>query len=129
MVRLTFSGCHQFFNIKCRQSGLVPNCVVLVVTIRALKMHGGGPPVTAGAPLSFEYTNENVPLVQAGCANMCHHIRNANKFGVPVVVAINMFTSDTPAEIAAVKQAALEAGAFDAVLSNHWYTHHFIVLV
>jgi formyltetrahydrofolate synthetase len=113
-------GMEKFFNIKCRQSGLVPNCVVLVVTVRALKMHGGGPTVTPGAPLDFAYLSENVPLVAEGCANMCHHIRNANKFGVPVVVAINRFSTDSPAEIACIREAALGAGAFDAVMANHW---------
>jgi formyltetrahydrofolate synthetase len=64
--------------------------------------------------------NENVPLVAEGCANMCHHIRNANKFGVPVVVAINRFSTDSPDEIACIREAALGAGAFDAVMANHW---------
>ena len=93
---------------------------MLVVTVRALKMHGGGPAVTPGAPLDFAYTSENLELVRAGCANMQHHIRNANKFGVPVVVAVNHFTSDTDAEVAVVRDAAKEAGAYDAVLARHW---------
>ena len=113
-------GMEKFFNIKCRYSGLTPNAVVLVATVRALKMHGGGPNVTAGAPLDDAYVNENLPLVEAGCANMQHHIRTARKYGVPVVVAINKFSSDTAAEIAAVQQKAREAGAFDAVLADHW---------
>ena len=83
-------------------------------------MHGGGPNVTAGAPLDDAYLSENLPLVEAGCANMQHHIRTARKYGVPVVVAINKFSTDTPAEIAAVQQKAREAGAFDAVLADHW---------
>jgi len=113
-------GMEKFFNIKCRYSGLVPNAVVLVATIRALKMHGGGPKVTAGAPLAPEYTEENLELLEAGCINMVAHIENALKFGVPVVVAINRFKDDTPAEVDLVRRIALEAGAQDAVMSNHW---------
>lgn len=110
----------KFFNIKCRYSGLVPNCVVLVATVRALKMHGGGGAVVAGNPIPEEYTSENLELVRKGVCNMQHHIRSALKYGVPVVVALNKFTSDTQAEIDIVTNAAKEAGAFDAVLSNHW---------
>ncbi|CAG0881262.1 unnamed protein product [Darwinula stevensoni] len=84
-------GMEKFFNIKCRYSGLVPNAVVLVATIRALKMHGGGPSVTAGVPLPSAYTEENVELVEKGCLNLKKQISNAKKFGVPVVVAINVF--------------------------------------
>jgi methylenetetrahydrofolate dehydrogenase (NADP+)/methenyltetrahydrofolate cyclohydrolase/formyltetrahydrofolate synthetase len=82
----------KFFDIKCRQSGLVPNAVVLVTTIRALKMHGGGSKVSPGQPLAEEYKSENIELVDNGCANLCKHIQNALKFGVPVVVALNRFT-------------------------------------
>jgi formyltetrahydrofolate synthetase len=71
----------EFFNIKCRESGLKPKCAVIVATVRALKMHGGGPPVSAGKPLATEYTQENVPLVTAGCCNLAKHIENAKKFG------------------------------------------------
>lgn len=113
-------GMEKFFNIKCRVSGLRPNCVVLVATIRALKMHGGGPKVVAGAPLPTAYTEENLPLLAAGCANLEKHISNAKLFGVPVVVAINQFTDDTAAEIALVKELAEAAGAETAVASNHW---------
>eukprot|EP00455_Lapot_gusevi_P034447 TRINITY_DN3796_c0_g2_i4.p1 TRINITY_DN3796_c0_g2~~TRINITY_DN3796_c0_g2_i4.p1 ORF type:complete len:661 (+),score=332.37 TRINITY_DN3796_c0_g2_i4:66-1985(+) len=113
-------GMEKFFNIKCRASGLLPSCVVLVATVRALKMHGGGPAVTAGAPLDSAYTEENLELVERGCENMQHHVRNALKFGVPVVVAVNHFTTDTDAEVAVVKAKALEAGASDAVLATHW---------
>jgi len=113
-------GMEKFFNIKCRYSGLRPNCAVIVATVRALKMHGGGPAVTAGTPLPKEYTEENVELVTAGCANLAKHIENARKFGVHAVVAINQFTTDTPAEMEAVKQFALAAGAAAAVESNHW---------
>jgi len=113
-------GMEKFFNIKCRASGLKPSCAVIVATVRALKMHGGGPPVAAGKPLSQEYLEENVALVEAGCSNLKRHIENANKFGVNVVVAINKFKTDTDAEIEAVRKASIRAGAFDAVLSNHW---------
>lgn len=113
-------GMEKFMNIKCRASGLAPDCVVLVATIRALKMHGGGPDVTPGKPLSDEYTTENVALVQAGCANLARHISNARRMGVRVVVAINRFSHDTPAEIDAARRAALEAGADAAVPANHW---------
>ena len=113
-------GMEKFFNMKCRASGLKPNCAVIVATVRALKMHGGGPPVMAGKPLSQEYVQENVELVAKGTANLVRHIENAKKFGVNVVVAINKFKTDTEAEIAAVRQASLAAGAFDAVMSNHW---------
>jgi len=102
-------------NIKCRMSGLKPDCVVLVATIRALKMHGGGSPVSPGKPLPAEYTSENVELVTKGAVNMQHHVRNARKYGTPVVVCINAFPGDSDAELAAVRVAALEAGAFDAV--------------
>jgi formyltetrahydrofolate synthetase len=83
-------------------------------------MHGGGPAVMAGKPLAFEYENENLELLEAGCANMQHHIRNAKKFGVEVVVAVNQFHTDTMAEIELVAKKAMEAGAYAAVRSNHW---------
>jgi len=113
-------GMEKFFNIKCRYSGLIPNCVVMVCSIRALKMHGGGPRVVAGLPLDPAYKEQNIELLKKGLPNLIQHIENARKFGVPVVVAINRFTSDTEAEIEVVRQAALEAGAFDAVLSEVW---------
>lgn len=113
-------GMEKFFNIKCRYSGLKPKAAVIVATIRALKMHGGGPPVSAGKPLQKEYTEENVELLVKGCCNLQKHIQNAKKFGVNVVVAVNKFKTDTSAEIEAVKKAAMDAGAFDAVMSNHW---------
>ncbi|GFR43990.1 hypothetical protein Agub_g5136 [Astrephomene gubernaculifera] len=112
-------GMEKFMNIKCRASGLTPDCVVLVATVRALKMHGGGPPVVAGTPLHHDYTTENVPLVSAGCCNLVRHIQNARKYGVPVVVAVNRFASDTDAELEAVRAAALEAGASAAVICAH----------
>ncbi len=113
-------GMEKFFDIKCRYSGLVPNVVVLVATIRALKMHGGGPKVTAGGTLDPVYREENLELVSAGTANMQHHIRTALKFGVPVVVAINAFNTDTDQEHEIVREAALEAGAVEAVVTRHW---------
>jgi formyltetrahydrofolate synthetase len=113
-------GMEKFFNIKCRYSGLIPNCVVLVATIRALKMHGGGPKVTAGQPLHPDYTMEHLGLVEKGCANLVRMIRSARLFGIPVVVAVNRFAHDTAAEIELVRNVAIAAGAHDAVASNHW---------
>ncbi len=113
-------GMEKFFNIKCRYSGLVPDVVVLVATIRALKMHGGGPKVVAGKPLDSAYTEENLEMLESGCANMVAHIKNAIRFGVPVVVGINRFKDDTDAEIEVVRRIAVESGAEDAVMSNHW---------
>jgi len=113
-------GMEKFLDIKCRYSGLTPDCVVLVATVRALKMHGGGPKVVAGKPLDFAYISENLPLLEKGCANMVAHIENIRRYGVPVVVAVNQFKDDTPAEIQLIRQRAVEAGAEDAVLSNHW---------
>ncbi|CAC5366007.1 MTHFD [Mytilus coruscus] len=113
-------GMEKFFNIKCRYSNLIPNAVVLVATIRALKMHGGGPTVTAGVPLPKEYIEENLDLLEKGCSNLRKQIENANKFGVPVVVAVNSFATDTPAEVALVQKFARENGAFDAIKCSHF---------
>ncbi|KAM6131009.1 C-1-tetrahydrofolate synthase, cytoplasmic isoform 2-T2 [Pterocles gutturalis] len=113
-------GMEKFFNIKCRYSGLRPHVVVLVATVRALKMHGGGPAVTAGVPLPKEYMEENLQLLAKGCSNLNKQIQNARMFGVPVVVAVNAFKTDTKAELALVVQLAKEAGAFDAVECTHW---------
>jgi formyltetrahydrofolate synthetase len=113
-------GMEKFMNIKCRTSGLVPDCVVIVATIRALKMHGGGPKVLAGRPFAPEYTDENIELLAKGLPNLAAHVRNALLFGVPAVVAVNRFTSDTDTEIDLVRKAAVEAGAEDAVMSDHW---------
>ncbi|CAL7948584.1 unnamed protein product [Xylocopa violacea] len=113
-------GMEKFFNIKCRTSGHVPNAVVLVATVRALKMHGGGPPVTTGSPLKKAYVEENLDLIRKGLPNLQKHISNGMKFGVPVVVAINVHATDTQAELELVKQAAIKSGAADAVLCNHW---------
>ncbi len=113
-------GMEKFFDIKCRTSGLIPNVVVMVATVRALKMHGGGPKVVAGRPLDSAYTDENLELLRAGLPNMQHHVRNALKFGIPVIVAVNSFATDTPAEVEMVRKAAVEAGAEDAVGCTHW---------
>ena len=113
-------GMEKFFDIKCRVSGLVPNCVVIVASIRALKMHGGGPRVVPGRPLDPAYTQENLDLLKKGLPNLTQHIENARKFGVPVVVAINRFSSDTEKEVETVREAALAAGAEDAILSEVW---------
>ena len=113
-------GMEKFFDIKCRYSGLIPNVVVLVATVRALKMHGGGPKVTAGKPLDGAYTNENLELLRAGLGNMQVHIKNALRFGIPVVVAVNSFSTDTPAEVELVRKAAIDAGAEDAAVCTHW---------
>jgi len=115
-------GMEKFFNVKCRYSNLIPDCVVLVATIRALKMHGGGPRVVPGRPLDSAYTEENLELLGAGMANMKAHIRNAKRFGIPVVVAVNRFSNDTDAEVALVREAAIAAGAETAAMSDHW-TH------
>lgn len=113
-------GMEKFFNIKCRYSGLIPNAVVLVATVRALKMHGGGPKVSPGAPLDKAYIEENLPLLEAGLGNLGVHIKNALKFGIPVVVAVNGFATDTEAEMEMVRQYSEEQGAFAAVKSTHW---------
>jgi formyltetrahydrofolate synthetase len=113
-------GMEKFMDIKCRYSGLTPQVVVIVATVRALKMHGGGPKVVAGKPLDPAYTDENLDLLRAGLPNMQVHIKNALRFGVNVVVAINSFKDDTPAEVEMVRQAAIEAGAEDAVVCTHW---------
>jgi formyltetrahydrofolate synthetase len=113
-------GMEKFMDIKCRYSGLIPNVVVLVATVRALKMHGGGPKVVAGKPLDPVYTDENLDLLCKGLPNMIKHIKNALRFGVPVVVAVNTFKDDTPAELEMVRRAAIEAGAEDAVVASHW---------
>uniref|UniRef100_A0A673NAP5 formate--tetrahydrofolate ligase n=1 Tax=Sinocyclocheilus rhinocerous TaxID=307959 RepID=A0A673NAP5_9TELE len=113
-------GMEKFFNIKCRTSGLKPDVVVLVATVRALKMHGGGPNVTAGVPLPKEYINENLQLVTDGCSNLKKHIQIAHLFGVPVVVALNAFKTDTQAEIDLVCRIAEASGASAAVQCHHW---------
>ena len=113
-------GMEKFFNIKCRVSGLIPNCVVIVATVRALKMHGGLGKVVAGKPLPPELTVENLEYLEKGCANLVAHINIARLFGIPVVVAINRFTTDTDREIALIRKVAIDAGAEDAVPCEHW---------
>jgi formyltetrahydrofolate synthetase len=113
-------GLEKFCNIKCRYSGLVPDCAVVVATIRALKMHGGGPKVVAGKPLPPAYTEENLELVGKGAGNLVRAIQIASSFGIPVVVGVNRFREDTAAEIDLVCRSAIEAGAEDAVMTNHW---------
>jgi formyltetrahydrofolate synthetase len=113
-------GMEKFFDIKCRYSGLIPQVVVMVATVRALKMHGGGPKVVAGKPLAAEYTEENLDLLRKGLPNLERHIQNALKYGVNVVVAVNSFANDTPAEVELIRKSALEFGAMDAVVSTHW---------
>lgn len=113
-------GMEKFFNIKCRYSGLIPNCVVLVATVRALKMHGGGPQVKPGMPLAKDYVEENLDLLEKGLGNLGVHIRNALKFGIPVVVAVNAFEADTDAELEMVRKYAKGQGAEDAIRSTNW---------
>jgi methylenetetrahydrofolate dehydrogenase (NADP+)/methenyltetrahydrofolate cyclohydrolase/formyltetrahydrofolate synthetase/formate--tetrahydrofolate ligase len=113
-------GMEKFLDIKCRTSGLRPDCVVLVATVRALKTHGGGPRVVLGRPLDKAYTEENLSLLQAGLPNLLAHIRTVKRFGLPVVVAINSFPTDTWAETNTIREAALEAGASAAVQADHW---------
>ena len=113
-------GMEKLMDIKCRASGLIPNCVVIVATVRALKMHGGGPRVVAGVPLAAAYKEENIPLLEAGTGNLVAHIRTAKKFGVPVVVAVNRFSADTDKEIEVVRKAAVEAGAEGAYACTNW---------
>jgi formyltetrahydrofolate synthetase len=113
-------GMEKFFDVKCRYSGLIPNCVVIAATIRALKMHGGGPKVVAGRPLDPAYQEENLELLGKGVDNLKANINIAKHYGVPVVVAVNRFTADTDAEVELVRQAALDAGADDSVESNVW---------
>ena len=112
-------GFEKFWNLKCRYSGLTPNAVVIVATIRALKMHGGGPTVKPGIPLDEAYVKENLGLLEAGCENLVAHIETVKKSGVRPVVCINSFYTDTPAEIAVVRRVAEENGAL-AALSEHW---------
>ena len=113
-------GMEKFMDIKCRASGLTPDCVVLVCTVRALKMHGGAGNVVAGKPLPPELTQENLPALEKGCANLTKQVENARKFGIPVVVAVNNFTTDTPAEIDLIREKAVAAGASGAFVSRVW---------
>ncbi len=112
-------GFEKFWNVKCRLSGLTPHVSVLVATVRALKMHGGGPTVVPGRPIPEEYTKENLALVEKGCANMIHLINVIKKAGINPVVCVNVFHTDTKDEIAIVRKAAEAAGARVAT-SEHW---------
>ena len=112
-------GFEKFWNLKCRFSGIKPNAVVLVATIRALKMHGGGPEVKPGVPLDEAYVKENLGLLEAGCENLIAHIETIKKSGVRPVVCINSFYTDTKDEIALIRRVAEANGALCA-LSNHW---------
>ena len=112
-------GFEKFWNVKCRLSGLKPNVSVVVATIRALKMHGGGPQVVAGRPLPEEYTREDLELLEKGCENLFHHVNNVKKSGIKPVVCINKFYTDTDAEIALVRRLCAEKGVRCA-LSEHW---------
>jgi formate--tetrahydrofolate ligase len=112
-------GFEKFWNIKCRLSGLIPNCAVIVATVRALKMHGGGPKVAPGRPLDEAYTKSNPALVEQGAANLTAHIETVKKAGINPVVCINKFYTDSPEEIAIIKRSAERAGARVAV-SDHW---------
>jgi methylenetetrahydrofolate dehydrogenase (NADP+) / methenyltetrahydrofolate cyclohydrolase / formyltetrahydrofolate synthetase len=112
-------GFEKFWNLKCRYSGLIPNCVVVVATIRALKCHGGAPVPVPGKAMPVEYKTENVDWVAKGCGNLIHHIRNVRKAGIPSVVCINAFYTDTDAEIAKVRELC-EAEGSRVALSRHW---------
>ena len=112
-------GFEKFWNVKCRLSGLRPSCSVLVATIRALKMHGGGPEVVPGKDLPAEYTQENLELLERGCENLFHHVRNVKKSGITPVVCINRFHTDTEAEIELVRRLCAEHDVRCA-LSEHW---------
>jgi formate--tetrahydrofolate ligase len=113
-------GAEKFFDIKCRISGLRPDAAVVVATVRALKMHGGVGKVVAGKPLDAALTTENVAAVRAGGANLAACVEILRLFGVPVVVAINPFPTDTAAEHEAIRETALAAGAADAVVTTNW---------
>jgi formyltetrahydrofolate synthetase len=113
-------GAEKFFDIKCRASGLVPDAAVVVATVRALKMHGGVGKIVAGKPLDPALLEENVEAVRAGAVNLAAHVGIVRRFGIPAVVAINAFPTDTPAEVEAIRDVALAAGAVDAVVATHF---------
>ncbi len=112
-------GFEKFWNVKCRLSGLKPHVSVVVATVRALKMHGGGPEVRPGKPLPEEYQQENLELLEKGCANLFHHVDNVLKSGIKPVVCINKFYTDTEAEVALIRCLCAERGVRCA-LSEHW---------
>lgn len=114
-------GLEKFINIKCRSSNIMPDCAVIVASVRALKSHGGGPSITPGAALPKEYRTENLELLEKGLCNLEAHIKNITKeFKIPVVVAVNKFSSDTEKEIALIREVAVKAGAMDACLADSW---------
>ena len=113
-------GFEKFWNVKCRLSGLVPNAVVIVCTIRALKMHGGGPKVVPGKPLPPAYTTENLQLVENGMPNLLHHIGIVKKSGAVPVVCINRFPTDTEAEIRLVRRLVEQEARVRCVVGEHW---------
>jgi formate--tetrahydrofolate ligase len=113
-------GAEKFFDIKCRASGLTPDAAVVVATVRALKMHGGVGRIVAGKPLDPALTEENVEAVRTGASNLAKQVENVRMFGVPAVVAINSFPTDTPAEVEAIRDVALAAGAREAVVATHF---------
>ncbi len=113
-------GMEKFMNIKCRYSGLKPDCVVMVCTVRALKMHSGKVNVVPGKPLPEELTKENLQLVEEGLCNLEKQVENVLLHGVPVVVAINKFETDTDKELQLIQKRAKEFGAEDAVVSEVW---------
>jgi formate--tetrahydrofolate ligase len=112
-------GFEKFWNLKCRQSGLVPDCAVIVATVRALKMHGGGPAVRPGKPLDDAYTSNNPGLVEKGVPNLLAHLETVRKSGVPAVVCINDFVTDGPDEHRVIRDALAGEGVRVAV-SSHW---------
>ena len=113
-------GAEKFFDIKCRASGLAPDAAVVVATVRALKMHGGVGKIVAGKPLDPALLEENVEAVRTGASNLAAHIGIVRKYGIPAVVAVNSFPTDTPAEVEAIREVALAAGARDAVVATHF---------
>jgi formate--tetrahydrofolate ligase len=113
-------GAEKFFDIKCRASGLSPDAAVVVATVRALKMHGGVGVIVAGKPLDPALLQENVEAVRLGGENLAKQIENVTMFGIPAVVAINSFPTDTRAEVEAIREVALAAGARDAVVATHF---------
>ena len=112
-------GFEKFWNVKCRLSGLAPHVSVVVATIRALKMHGGGPEVKSGVPLPAEYKEENLELLEKGCANLFHHVNTVKKSGITPVVCINKFYTDTDNEVALIERLCKENNVRCA-MSNHW---------
>src|SRR5262249_25255573 len=113
-------GAEKFFNIKCRASGFTPSAVVVVATLRALKLHGGGGPAKSGQPLPSSLTGPNMEALAKGISNLEQHIANVRAHGMPVVVGINAFADDPPAELEWVRERSQVAGAFDAAVSTHW---------